>query len=81
MNLGSRRPAAGLRLNEGHLLSPSDLCLIECIPDLARAGVVALKIEGRMKRPEYVATVVKAYRWAVDTILESGSIPSGSPRY
>jgi putative protease len=75
VNLGSRRPAAGLRLNEGHLLSPSDLCLIECIPDLARAGVVALKIEGRMKRPEYVATVVKAYRWAVDTFLESGSIP------
>lgn len=75
VRLDSRKPAAGIRLNEGHLLSPSDLCLIEHIPDLARAGVAALKIEGRMKRPEYVATVVKAYRWAVDTYLERGSIP------
>lgn len=74
VDLGSRKPVSGLRLNEGHLLSPSDLCLIEHIPDLARAGVAALKIEGRMKRPEYVATVVRAYRWAVDAFLESGGI-------
>lgn len=75
VELDSRRPVTDFRAGAGHLLSPSDLCLIECIPSLVRAGVVALKIEGRMKRPEYVATVTRAYRWAVDAFLESGDIP------
>ncbi len=49
-----------------HLLSPKDLMLIEELPLLLEAGVSALKIEGRMKRPEYVATVVRIYREALD---------------
>lgn len=49
-----------------HLLSPSDLNTLEILPLLHRAGVQALKIEGRMKRPEYVATVVRVYRQALD---------------
>ncbi|MCL6560488.1 MAG: U32 family peptidase, partial [Firmicutes bacterium] len=49
-----------------HLLSPRDLCLLGHLPRLAAAGVRALKIEGRMKSPEYVATVVRVYRQALD---------------
>ena len=45
----------------GHLLSPRDLNAIELLPELAAAGVCSLKIEGRMKRPEYVAAVTSAY--------------------
>lgn len=52
--------------NGKYLLSPKDLNMIEKLPDLIRAGVNSLKIEGRMKRPEYVATVVGAYRRAID---------------
>lgn len=43
-------------------LSLKDNCLIEYLRDLERMGVASLKIEGRMKRPEYVAVVTKAYR-------------------
>ncbi len=49
-----------------YLLSPRDLNTIDVLPDLIRAGVSSLKIEGRMKRPEYVATVVSTYRKAID---------------
>ena len=50
-----------------YLLSPRDLSTIDVIPDLIEDGVSSLKIEGRMKRPEYVATVVRTYREAIDT--------------
>ena len=49
-----------------YLLSPKDLCGLEAIPDLIQAGVDSFKIEGRMKRPEYVAVCVRAYRGIVD---------------
>lgn len=52
-----------------YLLSPRDLKAIDVLPDLIKAGVASLKIEGRMKRPEYVATVVDAYRRSVDSCL------------
>ncbi len=57
-----------LRLGErsGALLSLKDLCLREELPRLVKAGVAALKIEGRMKNPEYVAVVVDSYRRALD---------------
>lgn len=54
-----------------HLLSPKDLNMLEHLPDLARAGVGSLKIEGRMKRPEYVATVIRIYRAALDRLKAS----------
>ncbi len=50
-----------------YLLSPRDLSTIDVIPELLAAGVNSLKIEGRMKRPEYVATVVRTYREAIDS--------------
>ena len=49
-----------------YLLSPKDLNTLELLPRLIETGVTSLKIEGRMKRPEYVATVVKVYRDALD---------------
>jgi len=49
-----------------YLLSPKDLCGLEFIPDLIKAGVSCLKIEGRMKSPEYVATVTRIYRKYID---------------
>lgn len=58
------------RKNERYLLSPKDLCLLEIIPDILKAGVNSLKIEGRMKRPEYVAEVTKQYRNYVDRYLQ-----------
>lgn len=48
------------------ILSPKDLNTLEILPKLVETGVNSLKIEGRMKRAEYVATVVKVYRDALD---------------
>ena len=47
-------------------LSLSDLCMIEHVDELQKAGVMSLKIEGRMKKPEYIACVTNAYRRAID---------------
>lgn len=47
-------------------MSSKDLCMIEYVPELIRAGVDSFKIEGRMKSVHYVATVVNAYRQAID---------------
>lgn len=52
-----------------YLLSSSDLCMIEYIPQLAEAGIVSLKIEGRTKSAFYAAIVVKTYREAIDSYL------------
>jgi putative protease len=52
-----------------YLLSPKDLCGIDLLPGLVSAGVAALKIEGRMKSPEYVASVVSVYRAALDRAM------------
>ncbi|EEG76147.1 peptidase U32 family protein [Dethiobacter alkaliphilus] len=52
-----------------YILNARDLCLIEHIPDLVKAGVNSFKIEGRMKSVYYVATVTRAYRQALDAYL------------
>lgn len=49
-------------LDKGYLLSPRDLCSLDYLPRLINCGVKSLKIEGRMKSPEYVATVTRIYR-------------------
>ena len=54
------------RGKQGHFFSTSDLSAIDMIPELVRAGVKSLKIEGRMKSAEYVASVVAAYRLVLD---------------
>ncbi len=56
-------------VDKGYLLSTRDLCALEYIPDLISAGVMCFKIEGRMKSPEYVATVTRIYRKYIDLAL------------
>lgn len=52
-----------------HLLSPKDLCTIDVLPELISAGATSLKIEGRMKSPEYVKSVVGVYRAVLNRAL------------
>ncbi len=56
-------------IDKGYLLSPRDLCGLEYLPELIKAGVSCLKIEGRMKTPEYVATVTRIYRKYLDLAI------------
>jgi putative protease len=63
-----------LSSNGQFLLSPKDLCTIENIGELISAGVSSFKIEGRMKRPEYVAVIVNAYRKAIDAYIQKETI-------
>jgi len=59
-----------------HLLSPRDLNLAEELAELKQIGIRSLKVEGRMKRPEYVATVIRLYRQALNRL---GDQMEGSP--
>ncbi|SMP48944.1 peptidase U32 family protein [Anoxynatronum buryatiense] len=52
-----------------YIFHSKDLCLIQHLPQLIKAGITSLKIEGRMKTVHYVATVVRAYRMALDAYL------------
>ena len=52
------------------LMSMKDLCTIDLLPELLKAGIDSFKIEGRMKRPEYVAEVVEIYRRYADLYLD-----------
>ncbi|WP_346930930.1 U32 family peptidase [Clostridium sp.] len=56
---------------EGYLLSPKDTCTIEEIKSLVESGTSSLKIEGRMKKPEYVSGVVTTYREAIDSVYDN----------
>ena len=56
-------------IGKGFLISPRDLCGLDFIPDLIKAGVKSFKLEGRMKTPEYVATVTRIYRKYIDLAL------------
>lgn len=60
-----------IEIDKGHLLSTRDLCGLDYIPSLINAGVTCLKIEGRMKNPEYVATVTRIYRKYIDLAEKS----------
>lgn len=66
---GEEVPLQGRR----YLLSPQDLSGLEVLPDLLRLGVHSLKIEGRLKSPEYVASVTQVYRRELDRL-------SGTPQ-
>ena len=62
------------KVNKGddgmYFMNSKDLCMIEHIPELIKAGIDSLKIEGRIKSSYYVASVVKAYRQAIDKYFE-----------
>ena len=61
----------------GAWLSPRDLCARDELAALADAGVYSFKIEGRLKRPEYVAVVTRSYRNALDALAEGRFAPAG----
>ena len=72
--LGGRSGNRGLcaqpcrkKYNESYLLSTKDLCLVRRIPELITAGVASLKIEGRLRSPQYTALATRVYRLAVDS--------------
>src|SRR5665648_139200 len=69
-----------IQKNSGeHLLSPRDLNLAEELADLKLIGIRSLKVEGRMKRPEYVATVIRLYRQALNRIEDRGEDAAVAP--
>ena len=58
--------------NTQYVLSLKDICTLEYIPELVESGIYSFKIEGRMKKPEYVALVTAMYRKYVDLYLKKG---------
>ena len=68
-----KRPGAYYPIEEDergtYIMNSKDLCMIEHIPEIIKSGITSLKIEGRMKSMFYVATVVRAYRKAIDSYL------------
>ncbi len=69
--------------NRRYLLSPQDLAGLDLLPELVRAGVASLKIEGRLKSPEYVASITRIYRQALDQgagPTTTGDSPTDPPR-
>ncbi len=70
------RQAVNLGGGSAAFLSMKDLCLRDHLPALLEAGVTALKIEGRLKRPEYVAVVTGLYRRALDHLAHGDFRPA-----
>ena len=64
-----------------YLLSPQDLAGLDVLPELVRAGVASLKIEGRLKSPEYVAGVTRVYREALDAVCGVKAAGRPAARY
>ncbi len=74
--------ADGRRIDLGdrrYLLSPQDLAGLEALPDIVRTGVSCLKIEGRLKSPEYVASITRLYRAALDRLARDADAPATPP--
>ena len=76
----SASPEILTSLDKGYLLSPRDLCGLDYLPELVDAGVTCLKIEGRMKTPEYVATVTRIYRKYLDLAQSNESEYKTNPQ-
>ncbi len=66
---------SGAELDRGYLISAKDLGAFDHLADLATAGIVCLKVEGRKKKPEYVATVTKGYRTWLDRVAHGDTAP------
>ena len=62
------------KFDEQYLLSPKDICTIRILPEIIAAGITSLKIEGRMKRPEYTAGVVRIYRKYLDLLADEEAV-------
>jgi len=59
-----------MELDNEYIMSPKDLCTIDFLDQVADAGIKVLKIEGRGRAPEYVASVIRSYRQAIDALAE-----------
>ena len=57
-------------------LSPRDVCMRDYLPDLVKAGACSVKLEGRLKRPEYVATIAASYRKGIDLLEQNAFRPA-----
>ena len=57
-------------------LSPRDVCMRDFLPDLMKAGACSVKLEGRLKRPEYVATIAASYRKGIDLVEQNAFRPA-----
>lgn len=64
-----------LEIDNEYIMSPKDLCTIDFLDQLIDTGISVLKIEGRGRAPEYVATTIKAYREAIDACHEGTYTP------
>ncbi len=64
-----------LEIDNEYIMSPKDLCTIDFLDQLIETGISVLKIEGRGRAPEYVATTIKAYREAIDAYYEGTYTP------
>ena len=64
-----------IKLDNEYMMSPKDLCTISFLDQVVESGVKVLKIEGRGRAPEYVATVTKSYREAIDAIFDGTYSP------
>ncbi len=67
--------------NGVYIMNSNDLCMIEHIPELIESGIDSLKIEGRMKSSYYVASVVSAYRKAIDKYMEDPENYAFDPKW
>ena len=72
-----KRPGQYFPVYEGdggtYIMNSKDMCMIEHIPEMVKAGITSFKIEGRAKSAYYVAVVTNAYRKAIDAYLENPS--------
>jgi putative protease len=80
------RPGEYLPIEENergtYIFNSKDLCMIEYIPELTKAGINSFKVEGRMKTALYVATVARTYRRAIDEFFENPDIyEANKPKY
>lgn len=80
-----KRPGEYMPVEENergtYIYNSKDLCMLNYIPELFESGVYSFKIEGRMKSPFYVGTVVKAYREAIDDYLKDEELYKSKIQY
>lgn len=67
-------------MGSDYVMSARDLCSIQFLDELMRAGITCFKIEGRMRPPEYVSVVTKVYRKAIDALISGNFDPALSEK-
>lgn len=80
-----KRPGEYMPIEENergtYIYNSKDLCMIHFLPEVIASGIMSLKIEGRMKTPFYVGTVVKAYREAIDDYFQDPDLYESKKKY